>query len=694
MQKEYNSNRDDNRSMNKKNEPLKMSSLRKMLQQKHSGGNMMLGKTQNPMKRRPKTSVGEPMRRPMDLSRPPKRRDPRNDPGPGYTVSLSKSRGASKNGEQNPVQRTRANPLGQKTKRMQMKKRPSFMPRAKDDKIPDIEPGKVRIIPLGGVEEVGRNLTVFETVDDIFVVDIGLQFHDEETPGIDYILPNTKYLEDRKHKIRGVFITHGHLDHIGGIAFIMEKIGNPTIYARNLTAIMIRKRQTEFPSVAPLDIQIVEKDQRMKIGNTHVQFFAVSHSIPDSMGIVIETPFGDIVHTGDLRVDNMNGVATEAEEREYTRFAGKQPMLLLADSTNADSIGWSLSETIVLKNIEDIITETEGRLIIGTFASQFERITKIIYACQRHGKKVVIEGRSMKTNVEVAKEIGMLDLKKDTIIPMEEMDSYPPEQIVAIVTGQQGEEFAALTRMANKGHKYFKISARDTILLSSSIIPGNEMGVQKIKDNLSRQGAAIIHYKISEVHASGHANGDELGWIHRKVGEKFFIPVHGFHYKLRTHADIAVKNGVKRENVIVPDNGMIIEIDRGEKIYAIQQKAASSLVLVDGFSVGDMQEVVIRDRQLLAQDGMFIIVAILDIHTGKLRKSPDIISRGFVYLRESQDLLSQSRNIIKRTIEETASTMNPINFDYLKEVVTDNTSRFLFQQTAKRPIILPVILGV
>ncbi|MBI2120877.1 MAG: ribonuclease J [Parcubacteria group bacterium] len=566
--------------------------------------------------------------------------------------------------------------------------------RGKHDTIPEVKEGVLRIVPLGGVEEVGKNMTVFETKDDIFIVDIGLQFRDEETPGIDYILPNTKYLEERKGKIRAVFITHGHLDHIGGISFIMPKIGNPPIYARNLTSILVQKRQLEFPHFPTLDIRVVEKDSRMKIGQTYVEFFAVSHSIPDSMGVSIETPYGAIVHTGDLRVDNVNGTPTEEEEETFSRFKSNPPLLLLADSTNADSPGFSLAERIVMKNIEDIIGETKGRLVIGTFASQLERIIKIIHVCEKHGKKVVIEGRSMKTNVEVAKEVGLLKVHKDTLISSEQMESIPPSKIVAIVTGSQGEEFAALMRMANKTHKYFKINKNDTVLLSSSIIPGNEMGVQKIKDNLSRQGAKIIHYKISEVHASGHANGDELGWIHRKVGEKFFIPLHGFHYKLRSHADIAVANGVKEENIVIPDNGTIIEIEKGEKIRALPEKAVSGLVLVDGFSMGDMQEVVIRDRQMLAQDGMFIVVAVVDIRTGKLRKSPDILSRGFVYLRENQDLLRQSRFIIKKTIEDNIVGMNPINFDYVKNIVTDNVGRYLFQQTAKRPIVLPVILGV
>lgn len=561
--------------------------------------------------------------------------------------------------------------------------------------LPPVAPGNIRIIPLGGVEEIGKNMTVFETSDDIIVVDAGLQFRDEDTPGIDYIIPNTHYLEERKEKIRGLLITHGHLDHIGAIPYIMSKIGNPPIYSRQFTTYMIARRQEEFAHLPPLDVKMIEKDSTITLGKMRVRFFGVSHAIPDSMGIAIETPHGDVVHTGDLRVDNKDGVPTEAEQKEFGKFKDHTTLALLADSTNVENPGFSLAEKKVIDNIEEVIKTVHGRLIIGTFSSQVERIIKIVGVCEKYGKKVVIEGRSMKTNIEVAKLAGLLKPKEGTLISVQDIENYPPSKIVAIVTGSQGEEFAALMRMGNLTHKHFKIHKGDTVLLSSSVIPGNETGVQKIKDNLSRQGANIIHYRISEIHASGHANRDELAWIHKQIHPKFFIPIHGHHYMLRVHADVAMSGGIPEENIVVPDNGMIIEIcENGGAIAPLKEKAPSNIVMVDGFSVGDIQEVVIRDRQALAQDGMFVVVVVLDANSGKVRKSPDLISRGFVYLRESQELLKDTRNLVRKTAEDASRGMRPINFDFLKNQLTDTVSEFLFQKTNKRPIVIPVILGV
>ena len=561
--------------------------------------------------------------------------------------------------------------------------------------LPPPEKDVVRIIHLGGVEEIGRNMSLIELNDQIIVIDAGVQFSEDSTPGIDFILPNTKYLENNKEKIKGVIITHGHLDHIGGIPYLLQRIGNPPIYARNFTALMVKKRQEEFPSAPPLDIRLVEKNERIKIGEFHVKFFAVTHAIPDSMGVIVETENGDIVHTGDLRLDHLEGEPSEMEKEVYETFRDRKVLLLMTDSTNAENPGFSISEKVVYQNIEKIIQETTGRLIVSTFASQVERMLKMIELAEKHGRKVVVEGRSMKTNIEVVKLAGLLKCNPETIITIEEMEKYPENKIIAMVTGAQGEEFAALMRIANKIHKYIRLSPRDTILMSSSIIPGNERNVQKLKDNLSRQGAHIIHYKTSDIHSSGHANADELAWIHQKIKPKFFVPVHGYHYMLRVHADIAKKGGLSEENILIPDNGMIIEISAdGEKIEKKNFSAPNSPVMVDGFSVGSIQDVVIRDRQMLAQDGIFTVVAILDTKIKKLRKSPDIISRGFVYLKESQDLLREARFLAKKTVEQYAETMNPINFDYIKDELSETMAKFLVQKTAKRPIITSVVIGV
>jgi ribonuclease J len=566
-----------------------------------------------------------------------------------------------------------------------------------EDTVPPLQPNSIRIIPLGGVEEIGKNMTMIEYGNDIVVIDIGFQFKDENTPGIDYILPNTKYLEERKDKIRAVIITHGHLDHIGGIPYVMPRIGNPPLYTRMLTSVMVKKRQEEFTHVPPLDIKIVEKDETITLGALKVKFFAVTHTIPDAMGVVIQTPFGSVVHTGDLKLDHVDGVPTESEEAEYDRvFKNEKVLLLMADSTNVENPGFSIPEKTVHKNIEEIIKSTKGRLIIATFASLLERMLKIIEFSEKYGKKVVVEGRSMKTNIEICMNLGLLKPKKDTLITVEEIDNFPPERIVVLATGAQGDEFAAMMRMSNKTHKYIKINKRDTILLSSSIVPGNERAVQKLKDNLSRQGASIIHYRIADVHSSGHANHDETAWIHKKINAKFFIPVHGYHYMLRVHGEIAKEtNGLTEDQIIIPDNGSVIEIQNGgERIVKIKEKAPSGIVMVDGFSVGDIQDVVIRDRQMLAQDGIFIVFAIINSQTGKLKKSPDIISRGFVYLRESQELLHHTRIIIKNTIDESTKGMNPINIDFVKTSISDNVSKFLLQKTAKRPIVIPVLLTI
>lgn len=552
----------------------------------------------------------------------------------------------------------------------------------------------IRIIPLGGVEEIGKNMMVVEYGDDIIIIDAGIQFTDDNTPGVDYILPNIKYLEERKDKIRALVITHGHLDHIGGIPYLIDRLGNPPLYTREFGALLIQKRQAEFPHLPPLNIKIVGADDKFisLTKDLRLRFFGLTHSIPDSTGIIIETPYGDIVNTGDVRVENENGVPSERELEQYKIFKERKILLFTMDSTGIDKPGFSPSEASILKNIDAIVAGAPGRVIIATFASQVERIIEFLNSAKRYGRKVLIEGRSMKTNVEIIKHLNLVDTSH--IVPIEDIGKYPPNKIMMIATGAQGEEFAALMRMSNNTHKFVRLERSDTIILSSSVIPGNDRAVEKLKDNLFRHDSKIITYLDSDVHTSGHGKRGELEWVHRQVPYKFFMPVHGSHFRLKMHAELAVSIGCPRENIIVPDNGSIIEIqDKGNKLVKLKEKAPSDDMVVEGFSIGDISEVVIRDRKMLAEDGIFVVIALINSRTGKLKKSPDIIARGFVYLRESQDLLSEARTIIRRSIESATAGMNPINFDFAKNTVTEEVSRFLFQRTAKKPIVIPVILG-
>ncbi|AKM84166.1 TPA: hypothetical protein DCZ46_04170 [Candidatus Campbellbacteria bacterium] len=568
-------------------------------------------------------------------------------------------------------------------------------PKTSEVKVPPIGKETIRVIPLGGAEEVGQNMIIVEYEDDILIFDCGFQFVSEENPGIDYIIPNTKYLEANKHKIRALILTHGHLDHIAAIPYIIDKIGNPPIYARNLTAIMVQKRAEEFPNLPKPDLRIVNPKEKLKFGNLHVKFIEVTHSIPDSMGVSVETPFGNVVITGDLKLEHENGIPSEKEERNWGEIGKDNNILLIADSTNVEKPGFSIPEKQIMDNLENIIKNVNGRIIIGTFASQFERMIQIIQIAEKYNKKVITEGRSIKTNIEIAKLAGLLNPKQDTLVQPKDIGNYPPDRILVLATGAQGEEFAALMRMAQKKNKFIQLNKRDTIILSSSVVPGNELSVRKLKDNLYRHDVKIISYQVSDVHATGHGNAGELAWINTMVNARFFVPGYGHHSMLKVHAELARSIGMKDENIVVPDNGSVIEIrDKGTKIEVLKQKAPSNIVMVDGFSVGDIQEVVIRDRQTLAQDGIFVVIATIDLGTGKLRKSPDIISRGFVYLRESQDLLSQARKIVKKTAEDNAVGMKPINFELIKKELSDGIGRFLLKKTNKRPIIIPVVLGV
>ncbi len=573
------------------------------------------------------------------------------------------------------------------------------------EKILPPEKGVVRIIPLGGVEEVGKNMTAIEIGDDIIVIDAGMHFSTEATPGVDYVIPNTTYLEERKDRIRALIITHGHLDHIGGVPLVLSRIGNPPVYSRKLSILMMRKRQAEFPHLPPMKENIVEKDDTIMCGNIKIRFFGVTHTIPDSMGIIIETENGWVVTPGDYKLDQVDGVVSKEEEKEYAIFDKAKVLFLMTDSTNIENEGFSLPEMKVHLGLENLIRKVSGRMIIAAFASHITRLAHIVKFAESLGKKIVLDGRSMKTNIDVAIEAGLFEPKKGTIIPIEDANNYPPNKVVILMTGAQGEEFASLNRAANKTHTKFSLQKGDTIILSSSIIPGNELQVQKMKDGLTRQGVRIISYRTAGedfVHATGHGNQEDIKWLHRKLHPKFFMPIHGWHSMLVRHKELAMELGMSEENIIVPDNGSILEISAdGQKMVLRKEKAPSGVMMVDGVSISDTQDVVIRDRVMLAQDGMFVIIALVDQKTGKLKKSPDLISRGFVYLKENQELLRQVRIIIKKTVEDSVGKNiarvengGQIDFDYIKAGLGETVSKFLYQKTEKRPLVIPVILSV
>lgn len=577
-------------------------------------------------------------------------------------------------------------------------------------KIQPPEAGVVRIIPLGGVEEIGKNMTAIEIGEDIIVIDAGMHFSNEATPGVDYVIPNTTYLEEHKNKIRALIITHGHLDHIGGVPLVLSRIGNPPVYSRKLSILMMRKRQAEFPHLPAMKENIVEKDETITCGKIKIKFFGVTHTIPDSMGIIIETEHGWIVTPGDYKLDQVDGIVSKEEEKEYSIFDNAKVLLLMTDSTNIENEGFSLPEEKVHKGLENLIRKINGRIIIAAFASHITRLAYVVKYAETLGKKIAIDGRSMKTNIDVAIEAGLFTPKKGTIIGIEEANNYPPNKIVVLMTGAQGEEFASLNRAANKTHTKFALHKGDTIILSASIVPGNERAVERMKDGLTRQGARIISYRTAGedfVHATGHGNQEDVKWLHRKTHPKFFIPIHGNHYRLVLHKELAMDLGMSEENIVVPDNGSIIEISAdGQKITTRKEKAPSGAMMVDGTSISDTQDVVIRDRQMLSQDGMFVIIALIDQKTGKLKKSPDLISRGFVYLKENQELLRQVRIIIKKSVEDgmvknlvnlrnsTLINDNQIDFDNIKAMLGETVSKFLYQKTEKRPLVIPVILSV
>lgn len=554
--------------------------------------------------------------------------------------------------------------------------------------------GAVRIIPLGGLEEVGRNMTVIEYEDDIIIVDMGLQFPEDDMPGIDYIIPNVKYLQDKTKNIRGVIITHAHYDHIGAIPHLAPKLGNPPIYGTDLSLAIIRRRQEEYKTSDKLDLNEINKDSKINLGNFNVEFFGLSHNIPGSVGVIVRTPEGIIIHTGDFKIDERSAIAGVTELDKLEAISKEKPLLLMSDSTNAREIGRQFSEIEIMTELEEIIKNAKGRLIFGTFASLLGRLNEIIGLGAKYKKKVIIEGRSMKINVEIARELGYIKIPKGTVISIQEMKKYPNDKIMILATGAQGEDRAVLMRIANREHRFIEAEPGDTFVFSSSVIPGNERTVQRLTDKLYREGIEVINYRMMDIHAGGHAKQEDLKQIIEIVRPRYFMPIEGNHSFLQIHAKVAKSAGYDSKNIIVADNGQIVECKDG--ICKLRkEKVPADYVFVDGLGVGDVGQVVLRDRQVMAQDGMFVIIALVDHKTGRVRSSPDIISRGFVYLRESKELIADTRKLIINIISHaTGPGGGEMNWAYVRDALREEVGAFLFHKTQRRPMVIPVVIEV
>ncbi len=552
----------------------------------------------------------------------------------------------------------------------------------------------LRIIPLGGLEEVGANMTVFEYGDDMIIVDMGFSFPDETTPGIDYIIPDTKWLEEFKKKIRGVIITHGHMDHTGAIPYLLPKLGDPPIYTLALSAGLIKKRLEEFNLVNRTRINVITKDDTLALGVFKLRFFLVNHNIPDSMGISITTPVGQIIHTGDWKLDHTPVNEKPAELHKIAKYGSEGVMLLMSDSTNAEKPGYSLSERDLGFTIDRIFQEAKGRVVFASFSSLISRMQQVFDISAKYNRKVLVTGRSMVNNIEIALSLGYLKTQPKQIIKSEQARKYPDNQITILTTGAQGEEAAGLARMARGEHKTVKIKKGDTVVVSASPIPGNERAIVAVLDNLIREGANVIYNKILDVHTSGHASQEELKLMLALTKPKYFVPIHGEHHMLVAHGNIAKTLNMPEDHVKVLGNGSILEINTAGEAKILDQKVQAGYVFVDGLGVGDVGEVVIRDRQVMAQDGMFVIIVTLDRKNGKLINQPDIISRGFIFMKNNDELIREVKHEIKKMVDTNGKKQLEPNWAYLRQMIRDEVGEYLFQRTQRRPMILPVVIEV
>jgi len=548
---------------------------------------------------------------------------------------------------------------------------------------------KVQIIPLGGLGEIGKNMTVFRYGDDMILIDAGLMFPEDDMLGIDLVIPDITYLVENQDKLKGIFLTHGHEDHIGALPYVMKQIDCP-VYGTALTLGILQGRLKEN-GVSSENCRTIKPGDKISAGAFKLDFIRVNHSIPDAIAIAINTPIGTIIHTGDFKIDHTPVDGQVTEFNKFAEYGDRGVLALLADSTNAERPGFTPSEKMVGKTFDDEFRYAKNRIIVATFSSNVHRIQQVIDAAMKYDRKVAVIGRSMVNVVSIAKELGYLKAPEGEIIDIDETNNYTPDKIVIITTGSQGEPMSALTRMAMNDHKKVDIMPGDTVIISATPIPGNEKLVSRTIDHLYKLGADVIYEKSNGVHVSGHASQEEIKLVHNLVRPKFFIPVHGEFRHLIKHANIAKSLGMPKENIVIAENGSVIEITKNS--IGINGNVQAGKVLVDGLGVGDVGNIVLRDRRQLSQDGIMIVVVTIDKETCHVVSGPDIVSRGFVYVREAEGLMDEARDKVQLALEKCEE--NGISeWSAIKSTVRDSLGRFLYERTRRRPMILPIIMEI
>jgi len=548
--------------------------------------------------------------------------------------------------------------------------------------------GKLKVIPLGGLEQIGLNITAFEYEDSIIVVDCGLSFPEDEMLGIDLVIPDITYLKDNSDKVKGFIITHGHEDHIGALPYVLKELNVP-IYATKLTMGIIENKLTEHELMGTTKRKVVKFGQSVNLGQFRIEFIKTNHSIVDAAALAIYSPAGVVVHTGDFKVDYTPVFGDAIDLQRFAEIGRKGVLALMCDSTNAERLGFTPSEKTVGHTFDSLFLEhKDTRILIATFASNVDRVRQIINTADKFDRKVVVEGRSMVNIIDTASKLGYLQIPDRTLIDVEELKNYPPEKTVIITTGSQGESMAALSRMAGNNHKKISIMPGDTVIFSSHPIPGNEKAVTNVINELQMKGADVI---FQDVHVSGHACQEEIKLIYSLVKPRYAIPVHGEYKHRKAQAKIAAQLGIAKENIFMLQSGDVLEMD--DNRAEVTGKVPVGAILVDGLGVGDVGNVVLRDRQHLAEDGILIVVLALDSHSDQLVSGPDIVSRGFVYVRESDELLDEARLLVDEAVQDCLDR-GKTDWGKLKGTIKDVLSDFVWKKTKRRPMILPIIMEV